>query len=61
MDAVKMYLSDKRCPNCKTMMASDGGTYYCPGCGIEIPRIRHAKKPKKIGHRTMRDNMEELR
>jgi tRNA(Ile2) C34 agmatinyltransferase TiaS len=59
MNTVTMWQSDKRCPNCKTIMNSDGRTYYCPECGLEIQRIRHAKKPKKIGYRTLRDNVEE--
>lgn len=53
-------LSDKKCPNCKMSMKTDGKTYWCPGCGTEIPRVRHDKKrPKKVGYRTRFDIQEE--
>jgi tRNA(Ile2) C34 agmatinyltransferase TiaS len=59
MNMVTMYQSDKRCPNCKLLMNSDGRTYYCPGCGVEIQRIKHLKKPKKWAYRTARNIREE--
>jgi tRNA(Ile2) C34 agmatinyltransferase TiaS len=50
-----MNQTDKKCPNCGMNMGTDGRTYFCKGCGLEIPRIKHLKKPKKKSHQRIQE------
>jgi len=52
------YVSDRICPTCGGKMSTDGKEYWC-NCGMVIARVKKVKKPKKIGYRTLRDNLEE--
>ena len=46
----------KRCPECNTVMRSDGQSWYCSGCGLTIDKPpKRERKPKKMSKRTAHD------
>jgi tRNA(Ile2) C34 agmatinyltransferase TiaS len=52
---VTMWKSERLCPACDVKMNTDGKSWFCPACGLEIQK----KKPKKWAYRTARNIRED--